>query len=246
MKRGSHGLGLSLGLGGLAEEEVLATYTGVVARLSLVNGVAFVDVPAGTIPFAIWRNRKIAFTAGGKTLIGYIGAVGDGEDLGDELITAWSNSPTNPFETLTVNANGHDIDAAVNSVGLGVAPTPSGSPLGAAGGLYKWVYDVTLNSGTAPAIGTTNIYEGAIVDFSQAAAPDGDYYITFSAAHYLVMYVLTGVATNFSATHSLKQVTGPSATGALIFSSRGGATQNWLSNDGINPNSASFTATIYV
>jgi hypothetical protein len=46
------------------------------------------------------------------------------------------------------------------------------------------------------------------------------------------------------ANNKVKQVLTASATGARIVSTSGGATYNWASNDGINPNSASFTVAI--
>jgi len=211
-------------------------------RISSVNGTAFVDFSsAGVLTNYIGQYLVIKDSAG-KTLQGYIKAAGTGETYGSELITGWSNYEALLYETLTVNANGHDINSAINTTADALAMSNTQSFT--VGCLYKLTHVFTLNSGTAPfgsIVNDVGIATGEITNNSLSAGSNVFYFSGVSASNRHISF-WNGEASNFSTTSTLKQVLTPSATGVTIVSTSAGTTYNWGTQDsGFDPNSASFT-----
>jgi len=103
------------------------------------------------------------FTGSNKDLTPYLGLFGDwndgtyhirgqiltpgtGQTYGPELLTAWANDPTYPFETFTLS--GTDITSAINSVTFGLCTADIVAD--SKGKLFKYDYNFTLNSGGTP------------------------------------------------------------------------------------------------
>jgi hypothetical protein len=161
------------------------------------------------------------------------GAVGGGEALGAELITGWTNSPSLPYDTLTVNVNGHDIDSIINTTTYGIGYTNQNA---SAGQLHKIVADITLNSGTAPRLRAGS--SGSVSTYIKDGLTDGTYYYTFVNTENQIHLSNQGTATNFSLLISQKQITDVPATGLHLLSSKNGSTRNMFSvESGFNPNS---------
>jgi hypothetical protein len=218
------------------------TLAGLTCNLSMVDGTAFITNPSVDLTPYVGCKITLTDTSGYKA-VGWIKAKGSAETLGDETLDTWSNVSGSSYETFTLNANGHDIDSAINDVG-GIGWAHS-NRLGSTGILSKWECARTLASGTAPSLSMSGVPGGAAVDMvSKIAADSQTIYTTLTGARYLNIYVIN-VASNFSATHSFKQVLTPSATGVTITSSLDGATFNWFAkHSGFLPNAASFTAII--
>lgn len=195
-------------------------------RLSLVDGVAFVDFSAANTltPYINW---KLTLTdSAGKKATGFIKAAGTGETYGPELLDAWTNSGAYPFETFTVS--GSDITQAINDAGnLGLALKALSSSTGK---LYRCVSATyTLNSGTAPNFGLADTSSNMTRTFTKGGITYGQ-----GAANAVRLIIInSGVAAcDFALTGtSLKQVLTPSATGVTITSTPGGTTYNWTSID---------------
>ena len=212
-------------------------------RLSLVSGTTFVDFSASDT-LTPYINGKLTLTdSAGKKATGYIKAAGSSETLSDELLDAWTNSATAPFETWTVS--GTDITQAINTddtYGVGYKDITALTP---AGKLYKVVNSsYTLNSGGAPVLSLSATGYNAIITLTKGGTTYG---CATSAVKYLSIDGRYNPASNFALTGtSLKQVTAPSATGVTITSTPGGTTYNWASiESGFNYNdSAGYTYNI--
>ena len=172
----------------------------------------------------------------GNYAYAYTGAIGGGETLGSELITGWTNSGANPFETLTVNANGHDIDSAINTTGSGRADC---GDIVSAGSLYKAVIATTKNSGVNY---TVSLGVGAGGSFSSGEAlkiisATGSDTAIFTPTNFTVVGLYAGSSINFSATFTTKKYTDVPATGVHLMSAKDGTTRNLAGKDtGFNPN----------
>jgi hypothetical protein len=228
--------------------------------ISIVNGLAFITNPkVSGVDFDLspYVSRQLFLEAGGKTLVGWIKAAGTGETLSSELITGWTNSGSS-CETLTVNANGHDIDLLINSSGYGICYTNQfGLSIGS---LIKVVTNLTSVSRVVPAppyvesCNNVGVIGGDFTKYHDNDAnslPDGatTNYFTYNTADYngleFISYMNTPWPTEqYSLLIAAKQVTAPSPTGVTIVSAQGGSTYNWTSNDGIDTGAASFTLTI--
>ncbi len=175
------------------------------------------------------------YDASGNQLKGYLSAAGDGEGLGDELVTTWMNAGgSSGFETLTLS--GSDITEAINTTGIAFAYPCTATT----GRLYNVVSaGYTLNSGTAPKFGFANGASGTT--FPVFTKGGGAQYYTCppTISGISISYIgigVGGIATNFSLTGtSIKPVLTPSTSGATIVSAKGGATANFAYKD------ASFT-----
>lgn len=205
-------------------------------RISAVDGTAFVDFSASAFSADNVRNNDWVeiFDSAKRKIGGFIKATGSEVTRGSELITSWNNvnyyggGSVDGYETFTPNANGHDIDVAINTNANGGAYT---NTIGTIGCLYELVYSRTINSGGTPVLASGQPNHGGLAgggNFSIAAAPSGTYYRTFTVAQSIYMATNDyGEAQNFSATFALKQVLTPSATGVNITNTPGGATYNW-------------------
>ena len=214
------------------------TLTGQKAKFSTVAPI-FVTQASQDLRWLAILNATTPLTAtfndGTNTLAMTPVAAGTGETLGSELITTWVNS-IYPFETLTVNANGHDITRAVNTAGdYGAAIS---NVLGtSAGQLLKWVYTRTVASGAIPKISLR--LNNALTQPTPAEGPDvttsGTSYTTVNGDRIAANFLDDTSGTDFAATHSVKRVTTPDSTGF---------TASNLVGASFNPNAAGFTLTV--
>jgi len=122
------------------------TLTGLTMNVSNVASYYFLTNPSTDLSSRVGWTAEIADSAGKKKKV-LLGAAGTGETLGDELTTGWTNYLSN-YETLTVNANGHDIDSAIESSGA-TGTARSNAVAYTAGALYKMAASCTKNSGAA-------------------------------------------------------------------------------------------------
>ena len=208
------------------------TLAGFTCNLSTVSGTAFITNPS--VDISKYARRKINLTAGGKTLVGYIKAAGTGEMLGSDLLNGWN------FTSGWSKAVGTETIDDANSF---TTTDPGGS------GLYKSVVTAGRlyyfeGAGTTSAVALTfHIFKNG-----SALSPilNGSYrtaYLTSGGATDFYCRAQGGGTTDI-ASLLLKQVLTPSADGVTIVSAKGGTTHNWASDDGIDPNAASFTAVI--
>jgi len=180
------------------------------------------------------------YDASGRMLRGYLGAAGDGEDLGEALnVSNCANLTYDTFDGVSPTAF-HAIE--IGSAGAGGTADEIAF---VANGMVKVSFTATLTSGQAPhitqrrSLGSTSI--GSQV---QAVAGANAIYATLTEANTGVIQFANNAAAEFTiADLAVKQVTAPSADGCTIVSAKGGATQNFSVKD------ASFTynaATNYV
>ena len=202
-------------------------YRGVVTGLciSSVSGYALIDnVGATVLTFADGNHLIEIYDSSGRMLKGYLSSVGDGEDLGPEIVTGWTNHGAYPYETWTPGV-APLITQAVNTTSVADAYKAFTY---LANALYKRVSTFTLNSGTLPSFNMcANAAAAAPYVGSRVIAGDETKYLTTTHAH--VVYLLYNTtATDFSVSAiSQKQVIGPSTNGAVIMSSKGGIVQNF-------------------
>ena len=149
-------------------------------RISAAATFAFIDTNDATFAtnLAAHLGKYLVIKdSAGKKAYAWIKAAGTGETLGDESITGWTNrTETFAYETLTVNPNGHDIDALINSSDIGVAYTNAAAVLY---GLSKIVITPTITTGDSPRLHEVNSGSGT-VGLRIALIPNGTYYHTFS------------------------------------------------------------------
>lgn len=184
-------------------------------------------------------NLLVVRDSAGKAIQGWIKAAGTSETLGSELITGWSNSGGGwDYETLTVNANGHDIDSAIETGSAAQADAVKTITIDS---LVKMVTDITINSGGSPKYSISPLY-GTL---NNSTVVDATNYISWSVSSGIGVYIQE--ATNFSLLASVKQVLTPSATGVTIVSIKGGSTYNFAAKDSsFNYNDSSgYTYQIY-
>jgi len=168
----------------------------------------------------------------GKKATGYIGAVGAGETLGSELVTAWTNDS---FDTW-VTSGGNITDARTLVAGRTAHSNTLGQLIGA---LYYLNSNLTVVAGSLPSYYLATPYtDGG--EFNYATLPSGittKYYTFKTPTHDVIALVGNGVADQFSLTNSIKRVTDPPATAVHIVSSLNGTTRDWASiESGFDPN----------
>jgi len=204
----------------------MPTATGL--RISSVNGTAFLDnCPADILAAAGTGAQIKIYDASSRYLQGVIDSVGSSEGLGSELITTWNKYPGLELNTLIVNANGHDIDSAIATAPVTAAISNLYS---SAGYLNKTVFDLTLNSGTAPRLYAGD--GGEVNGFNYTSPMPTDVttaYYTSKVNKGLVLIAPAGVTFNASLFCSTKQVTAPSSSGVIIKDLSGN--QNFISKD---------------
>jgi hypothetical protein len=229
--------------GGATGNNIIDALADVTCDLSTVNGTAFISNPSFPLDWAV--NRLITLTAGGKTLTGYGKAAGTGETLDVGYLA-------DPL--FNGDVPGWEVQAGLAVTGGKLVATNAGSGTLAyqdllntlGGALMKLVY--TISDYTD---GSINFYYGADAapDLYTARNSAGTYteYHTRavgSAGTWCAFAIKTAGSDLSLSQASFKQVLTPSATGITIVSTQGGATRNWASDDGIDPNSASFTLTV--
>ena len=174
----------------------------------------------------------------GNYAYAYTGSIGSGEALSSEIISTWDNTQTYHFETLTVNANGHDIDSAIflddgdpaqASAYINTIPFYIDS-----GRLYKFsVSNFTLNSGSVPGIRNGQYYR---IDAWANILSNFTEIFSVNMADSQIL-IRTSDACNFSADFTLKSYTDVPATGVHLMSAKDGTTRNLAGKDtGFNPN----------
>jgi hypothetical protein len=219
-------------LTGLSDKVHLATKDG--EAMLFVDDVdlsSYAGTDSGSTP-----NMMILEDSSGNICASYIGAIGGGESLGSELITGWTNSVSNPFETITVNVNGRDFDSAINTTGSGRADC---GDIVTAGSLYKSVVATTINSGGSYnyslGVGAGGSFSaGQLLKTISATGVDT---VIFAPKTYTVVGVYAGAAINFSATFTLKKYSDIPATGVHLVSEPDGSTRNVAYKDtNFNPN----------
>lgn len=224
-------------------------YRGVISglRISSVDGTAFIDGANSSVTDLADGNHQISiFDSTGKELRGVLKAAGSAETLGDELITSWTNSPQ-PYETLTVNANGHDIDAAINTSSYGLCHMAVTQTVG---NLIKASINVTSGGGIAGLrcgfTGGTSYNAPTLTLFGLPGVEGAnDYYRTMDNAYTHIQFYSNSQSDNFSATTTFKQVLTPSSSGCTVVSTKGGVTYNWsLKTTGFTYNAASYQTVI--
>ena len=195
---------------------------------------AYAGTDAGFTPY------KVTFTdAAGKTAEAWAAAVGGGEALGSNAITSITNRADLPYDTLTINANGFDVDSGIKTqtAARAVAYTNDIVMLGK---LWKVEIAFTLNSGTAPQLRTkTGTSSASRVIVSPVVS--GAYYWTgFDGGLPENGFVLRNEAaeqSNWSAAWTAKQYTDVPATGLHLMSASGGTTRNMDTVEaGFDPN----------
>jgi hypothetical protein len=118
-------------------------------------------------------------------------------ETGSNLITGWSNHPSYVFETLTVS--GANVTSGINSSGYGIAYHGISLTVGK---LYKLSYTFTLNSGTAPQIGTApaNYTYGASFNATATAGANSAVFEATALDLFVLIRNETGQSSNFSFT----------------------------------------------
>jgi hypothetical protein len=252
--------------GGATGDNIIDALADVTCDLSTVNGTAFISNPSFPLDWAV--NRLITLTAGGKTLTGYGKAAGTGETVSDiitgggfEAFTAglgngWSKFGAPYAGTYTQEstikhggASSQKIATAAESFAFQQIAQPAVSyPAGTLVKRSLWVYADGIYSlniafdGVGPSIQAFNTVANTWTEGFGG-------YITsaysYTAANLLDVYDTDATTGVFYFDDIVwGAVTAPSATGITIVSTQGGATRNWASDDGIDPDAASFTLTI--
>jgi len=157
------------------------------------------------------QNAVVSLSQGGSLVTtGTTDSNGQAIFIGDELINTFLNSTANPYETFV--SSGRDIASAINSSGFGYCGVPRLINF-VAGKTYRFSYNLTLNSGTAPTVNieTSPLGGGIVLQTIVATASVGqqsvDFVSTINGSRYLDIRVGNGVATNYSMTDiSLKEI----------------------------------------
>ncbi len=182
-------------------------------RISAVAGTSFVDFSVADVLTSKLGYLLVVKDSSGRKIQGWIKAAGTGE-TSTESITGWGTATG--MDTLTVNVNGHDIDAAINSSGDGYFRT---SPAFTLMALYKINGATTDNSAQGlPNYEFNNTVLGTSVT---------NLYRTLIDATRLYIQIYRGSPYNISALCSALRVLTPSTTGVTITSTKGGAVYNF-------------------
>ena len=221
----------------------IASFT---CELSMLAGAAFVTQPS--VDLTRYIGCKLTLNDGVQSLVGWIKAAGAAETLDSELVGAGNcfNSATYPYETFDgASATGfHAIKSAIGAKYAGTAD----QIIYSAGVLYKVGFTLTRTSGLGPEkVGHRASLSGTLhgMNYTPAAGANIAYSTATESSTGLLSFYSGGGApetTEFTvAGITFKPVLAPSATGVTIWDL---TDDNWVSDGGIDPNAASFTATI--
>lgn len=174
----------------------------------------------------------------GRTAVGYVMRAGTGEALDGELVDAWTNNVSYPFETWTPGAGAVITQAANTAGGYGAAYKAIAAPNGK---LFKSANTYALAGGTAPILELSNGNAGA-APFTIFSLNATSYGTGKATQAYLIWASKGTTATDFSVSaFSFQRVTEPPATGVVIASTKGGSTQTWAGiTTGFDPNAVTF------
>ncbi len=206
-------------------------------NLSLVNGAAFITNPSQDL--TSYLGYKITLNDGTQNLIGWIKAAGIVENVSSELLS----NPGFDSDTVWLKGAGWSIAGGVATVGAPADSSITQVVSLTVGHLLKETFDLT-----AYTAGTPQFYNAGMTPTTKTTTMTLDTktrYMTVTAGGNRAIGCYGGTASVWSADNrSTKQVLIPSATGVTIVSAQGGSAYNWTSDGGIDPNAASFTATI--
>lgn len=185
-------------------------------------------------PFAgvAGSRKKVIFSDGSKELVAWIDAAGGGYTLGPEMLNTATNrdSPYN-FDTFTVS--GKDITQAI-ALTTSTRLSKSNATELSTGKLFEARANLTLSSGTAPALWTT-LSTGSLNRqlFSVLSAGANAIISNFTSTDRGLGFRSAAV-TDFAAVVSLKTVTDCAATGVHLYTDKTGSTRGITSDGGIN------------
>lgn len=220
------------------------SFTQANARLSLVATGAHFSCNIDLSVYAGGKHLFLLYDSTGKALLAFTGAVGTGEALsGSELVDAFTNDATFPWETFTAGV-GPLITSAINSASIGIARKVIGASL--PGKLIKLVNAFTF-TGSTPIL---SIGASGGASSLENFGANSTSYRTAGANNVELVYRTGGVTTASAlTTFSAQQVTAPAATGFALRTASGlGGEQSVLSEtSGFNRNDASgYTFVIFV
>jgi hypothetical protein len=178
--------------------------------------VGSLDLSDHTGAYALVRNTS------GPVAGGWLDAGDDAEAFGGELIAGWTNMSGSAYETFTINANGHDINSAINSVDNGYCHT--GNIGVSVGQLILIDVDFTLNSGVLPKLRMHKTGDGfgTILTGTPPAGASQYIYTILSGEDGVWLYNYTNFG-NWSCSISIKIYTALGPTAATIESDPGEA-----------------------
>lgn len=228
-------------------------------NLSTVNGTAFITNPLTDL--RPYLGYKATITAGGKTLVGWIKAAGTGETYGTDVLPsgqaasdarAEGNSIAGYYNCGTLNTwESSVVSPLVGSYNVHVIADTNewcqiNKQFGDAvvnGAIYRNTHAIKVISGS---VKWYLVWPSIYITYNNQSYIQYAYYRTMIDTSITVNIVWANEnGTEFYIDNtSYQQVLTPSATGVTVVSEKGGTTYNWASNDGIDPNSASFTVVI--
>ncbi len=197
-------------------------------RLSLADGVAFIDVSSAGILTDHIGSKIIVTDSAGKRAVGYIKAAGTGETYGSEQVTN----------------GGFDSDAEWTYVGSGWSisggkAVATGASVAFGSQMYQLLfYGLSHNGKLLRSQMTVSDYVAGQIDMMAAfvrntmGGADGTYTlygtVQDNGAYAAFMAKVTDLTCKVD-NYTSKQVLTPSATGVTIVSTPGGSTYNWTS-----------------
>ncbi len=198
------------------------------------SGGAFFD--SSDVDFSSYAGKYIEWKdSAGRIAGAYAKAAGTGETLDTEQIDTWTNYVTVPYDIFTLS--GSDITRAQKTTGTAICY----KQVTGAGNLFKFVissYTKASGQTATLVLGRPNTSSGTADLTLTGAATAGTWYVTQKNGTYYEL--LNTSAADWAASGiSLKQVLTPSVTGALLVSTKQGATRTWTyKSPTFNPNDA--------
>jgi hypothetical protein len=201
-------------------------------RISSVDGTAFLDACAALVPYADGNHLVEIYDASGRMLRGYLGAAGDGETLGGELITAADDRTFASDTGWWSKTNGWTINDAA------AGKAHHAGTVG--GGLNK-----ALIATVGALYAVTQTMAMAQAWYCYHTITNNTIYATTGTKYITAMSATIGYNSSYDSVTvddvSLKQVTAPSADGCTIVSAKGGGTQNFsVKNASFTYNSSAY------
>lgn len=221
-------------------------------RISSVDGTAFLDACAALVPYADGNHLVEIYPSGGGALglKGFLKAQGDGEDLGEELVTngnmetgdpptGWSSAYGSTLSSVSDERTGGSGSKSLNVL-RGVSNTSCNQQITVvSGGLYAssgWIRNVDSVGGARlvmPGIDTQ--YRKSTLWYNASA------YHTLLSSTTSIDVPIHSSGNGRADDISVKQVLTPSTSGCLIVSTKGGTTYNFAyKNAGFVYNAASY------
>jgi hypothetical protein len=232
------------------------SFAGVTARLSVVNGMAFVTQPS--IDLRPFRGFKVTVAGATETAVGWIKDAGNGETFESSLwepdasvltsgtygwIAQGSNTIENDSNELKITYGSNVAGARVYFSGASDLSSNLTS-----GALYRYSANGRINTGSCNVRlhdGSAYVLTVSPINQTSKTAITPIYFTSRSAsAGYAEFSGLGAGEIVWADDFALERVLTPSLLGATIVSAQGGSTFNWASNSGLGTNAASFTFTI--